>query len=107
MPQGQDGAQDNRLVLTAQIVEMSALRHTPVGIPVIGLKLRHVSRQVENSLPREVSCEIEAVALGPQAERVRAGAGLTLRLEGFLAQKSQRNTRPVLHIQRIEFIEGN
>lgn len=99
--------EQNLVRLSGVLVEKSALRHTPTGIPVQGFLLAHSSGQIENALPREVVVELEALALGQVALVLKAAdMGVKLVAEGFLAQKSLRNKRPVLHVNRIEFIEG-
>jgi primosomal replication protein N len=54
-----------------------------------------------------VEAEIGAIAFDTQA-RLLAGASLNsgLRLQGFLAAKSKRSRKLVLHVTDIEFIEG-
>ncbi len=97
----------NRVELTGQLIEISALRHTPAGVPVLGFTIRHCSRQVEAGLPREVDLEASGVALGIPANLL-AGArpGMQVRVSGFLAAKSLRSRQPVLHVNAIEFLEG-
>ena len=74
---------------------------------MLGMRVHHRSRQIENGLPRDVECEIEALAIGSVAEMLKAaGMDHRVRLEGFLAQKSLRNLKPVLHVEKIEFLEG-
>ncbi len=52
--------------------------------------------------------EIEAIAFEAQA-RLIAGARLEtpLRAEGFLCAKSAQSKKPVFHVTRIEFAEGD
>jgi primosomal replication protein N len=73
----------------------------------VEFKLRHESEQAEAGNPRKVEAEIGGIAFDAQA-RLLAGARLNteLKLHGFLAAKSKRSKRPVLHVTRIEFIEG-
>ncbi len=51
--------------------------------------------------------EVDAIAFESDA-RVVAGAqlGTVLKVEGFLAAKSRRSRKVVLHVTRIEFVEG-
>ncbi|HMV52644.1 MAG TPA: primosomal replication protein N [Rhodocyclaceae bacterium] len=99
---------DNQLRLTGRLVEIAAPRMTPAGVPARNCKLHHQSRQIEAGHPREVECEIEAVALGQVAHLIaQAGLGTQLRLTGFLARKSLRSARLVMHITQMEFVEGN
>lgn len=94
---------DNRLELSGEIVALDALRHTPAGIPLQTLVIRHASTQSEAGMRRRVECEIPAVAM---ADLVRQTSGLKvgdrIRVVGFLARKSVKSDRLVLHLHRIE-----
>jgi primosomal replication protein N len=108
LPEAESAAGDNRLVISGAVIEMSAMRRTPAGVAVLGFRLSHQSRQIENGLAREVVVELEAIALGDIALIAKAAQmGSQVRLEGFLAQKSLRNVKPVLHVEKIEFLEGH
>jgi primosomal replication protein N len=99
---------DNELRLTAHVVEGSPLRYTPAGIPLASVKLGHESRRIEAGVMREVSVELAAMAIGELAHvlaAVQPGARMTV--TGFLAAKSARSRTPVLHVNNIEFVEGN
>ncbi|MDH3461362.1 MAG: primosomal replication protein N [Burkholderiaceae bacterium] len=54
----------NRFVLDAQLVERSAVRYTPAGLPAIDLSLKHASKLSEAGHLRNVSLEMRAVAIG-------------------------------------------
>ena len=97
----------NALRLDARIAELQPLRRTPAGIPVATCSLAHESKQVEAGVARDVSVEVQAVAIGELAS-VLAGAtpGMRIRATGFLAAKSLRSRVPVLHLSKIEFLEG-
>ena len=98
----------NELRLDARVAEVLPLRRTPAGIPVASCVLAHESKQVEAGLTREVSVEVQAVALGDLAAVLAAAIpGSALRATGFLAAKSLRSRTPVLHLNTIEFLEGN
>lgn len=80
---------------------------TPAGVPVLGFRIRHRSRQVEAGLPRDVEVEIQAKAMGQVASLLAdAKLGFYVRVTGFLAQKSARSRQPVFHVNTIEFVEG-
>lgn len=89
----------NQTVLTASIVELGSLRHTPAGLPALDLRLEHQSRCEEAGQPRQVALNLKALALGAVAERLgRQAPGSQWRFQGFLA--STRNGKSVvLHIQ--------
>jgi primosomal replication protein N len=93
--------------LSGRLLELSPLRYTPAGIPAVEFRLRHESEQEEAGKPRKVEAEIGGIAFEAQA-RLLAGAQLNtgLKLQGFLAAKSNRSKRLVLHVTNIEFIEG-
>jgi primosomal replication protein N len=90
------------------LLERGATRFTPAGIPVIEFRLAHVSQQSEADQMRQVECEMPCVALGQMALVMadsKPGDGLTL--NGFLAARSQNSRTLVLHVNKIEFLEGN
>jgi primosomal replication protein N len=92
----------NRLVLSATLVERSALRYTPAGLPALDLSLKHESEVSEDGQPRKVSMEMRAVAIGAVTQPLLAlelgAAGL---YAGFLA--GSRNGRGLrLHITSVE-----
>ncbi|MDX9718791.1 MAG: primosomal replication protein N [Thauera sp.] len=90
------------------MAEVLPLRRTPAGVPVASCMLAHESKQVEAGLTREVSVELQAVALGDLAAVLAAATpGGPMRITGFLAAKSLRSRTPVLHLTTIEFLEGN
>jgi primosomal replication protein N len=98
----------NRVELTGRIAALGALRHTPAGVPVIEFGIRHESEVLEAGTKRKVSADIEAIAFETQA-RVVAGTALDrpVRVAGFLAAKSRRSRKLVLHVTQIEFVEGD
>jgi len=54
-----------------------------------------------------VSAELSAVAFEAQARLIAARPlGSGLKLEGFLAARTRRSKRLVLHVTHMEFIEG-
>ena len=91
----------NRMVLSAVLLERGAMRYTPAGLPVLDCRLQHQSTVSEDGLPRQVSLEIKALAIGalsrPLALMVLGQAGL---FAGFLA--TTRNGRGMLfHITEL------
>jgi primosomal replication protein N len=97
----------NRLCLEAELVELQPIRLTPAGIPVSGCALQHTSKQLEAGLARHVSMELQAVAIGELAKVLAAAVpGMSMRVTGFLAARSQRSRSLVLHLDTIEFLEG-
>jgi primosomal replication protein N len=98
----------NRIELSGRLQARDAQRYTPAGQPVVEFRLEHESEQYEAGHGRRVSCQVACVALGaPASLLVAAKLGDGLRLKGFLAAKSLKNPTPVLHVNEIEFVEGN
>ena len=97
----------NRVDLTGRLAVLGALRYTPAGIPVVEFGILHESEILEAGTKRKVGAEIAAIAFETQA-RMLAGATLDqrLRVTGFLAAKSRRSKKLVLHVTQIEFVEG-
>lgn len=93
----------NQVSLSAKVSAREVLRHTPAGIPVVTLTLTHQSTQVEANVPRQVQASIEALALGPVALRMdRLQVAQGVRVTGFLANRSRRSSRVVLHVNEFE-----
>jgi primosomal replication protein N len=88
------------------LVEREALRYTPAGVPIVGMKLAHQSSQREAGAERQVEFEMAAIAADAVALRMsRVPLGATLRIDGFLATR-RRNTRSlVLHVTGFELSE--
>lgn len=101
-PLAQAVAGVNRLVLSAQLVERGALRYTPAGVPAFDLGLKHESQVLEDGLPRQVSLEIRAVAIGEVTRRVGAlELGNSGEFAGFLS--AGRNGRGLLfHVTALD-----
>jgi primosomal replication protein N len=97
----------NQVCLSGTLVEMSALRYTPAGLAAVEFRIRHESSRIEAGTERKVRAEVAAVAFDTVARQIAAtGLGTALRAEGFLAAKSQRSAKIVLHVTNIEFMEG-
>ncbi len=98
----------NELRLDARVAEVLPLRRTPAGVPIASCVLAHESKQVEAGVARDVAVELQALVVGDLASVLAAAApGVALRVTGFIAAKSLRSRRPVLHLNTIEFLEGN
>jgi len=96
----------NRVGLTAALVEREAIRYTPAGIPIVGLKLSHQSVQREAGADRTVEMEISAIAADRVALRIdRVALGTELKLEGFLAPRRRNVKALVLHVTEFELNE--
>ncbi|HJW25439.1 MAG TPA: primosomal replication protein N [Rhodocyclaceae bacterium] len=98
----------NRIELAGRLNQRKVLRYTPAGVPVSEGVLEHSSQQIEAGAPRQVECEVLVVALGEAARWLQAvPLGGAVKLTGFLAAKSRHSKTPVLHVNSIEFLEGN
>ena len=94
-------------MLTAQVIEKSALRHTPAGLPALDVSLKHASAEVQQlGATRNLDFEIRARAVGPLAEPLLAAElGVEHAFEGFLG--AARNGRGIVfNIQSIELKRG-
>jgi len=83
-------------------MERTALRYTPAGVAVIEARLQHESEAVEAGISRRLQFPFAAIALGGAAQQLageRLGSELTLR--GFLAPRSRRSTRLLVHVLEI------
>jgi primosomal replication protein N len=98
----------NCIELSGKLVERKALRYTPAGIPVSEGLLQHASAQTESGIERQVEVEIAVLALGETARWLQAAPlGGAVSVTGFLAARSRNSKTPVLHVNTIEFLEGN
>lgn len=98
----------NELRLDARVAEVLPLRRTPAGVPIASCVLAHESKQIEAGVTREVSVELQAVAVGDLAGVLAAASpGVCVKITGFLAAKSLRSRSPVVHLNTIEFLQGN
>ncbi|MBI4938803.1 MAG: primosomal replication protein N [Nitrosomonadales bacterium] len=96
----------NRFAVDGELAEIEGLRYTPAGLERVALKIRHASTRLEAGMPRQVRCEIPALALGAAAKRASAlQTGQRVRAEGFMAQRSLRSAQLVMHIENIMTLE--
>jgi primosomal replication protein N len=97
----------NQVRLRAVPVARSAMRYTPAGIPVSELSLRHEGTVTESGVERQLGFEFAAVAVGPIAVALeREPLGKALEIAGFIAPKSRRSTRLIVHITEYASTEG-
>ena len=94
--------QVNRCVIDGELVELDDFRYTPAGPARARSPLRHASSQQEAGIARQVQCDIPAISLDAAALKAsKLQLGQQVRVEGFLAQRSLRNTQLILHIENI------
>jgi primosomal replication protein N len=98
-----DELKQNRLTITAILAAKEPLRYSPAGVPILNCRLVHQSEQIEAGLPRSVTCEIPAVAVGDIAAKLEMKQPETeWQFTGFLATRRRFETAE-LHI--VEFME--
>ena len=67
----------NRFALTAGIIEISPIRYTPSGLPVVECRLEHESQLEEAGVSRKVKLLLKAKAVGMLAGRLAKYSGLS------------------------------
>jgi primosomal replication protein N len=95
----------NRYEVQGVISELSPLRYTPAGIPVLEFLLSHESEVTEAGQPRRIALSLTVVAMGDLAQM--AGTmrlGCKVRLQGFLAPVRKDSHKYRLHAQLIQQI---
>lgn len=100
--------QANSLEIEGLLVERSPRRLTPAGVPVVEGVLEHCSSVAEAGVEREIRATVPFVAVGDNALPLTdAPLGLRVKASGFIAAKSLKNGRLVLHVTELRFVEGN
>ena len=95
----------NLLVIDGEVVQIETLRYTPAGIPLLSFVLRHLSEQVEAGMQRRVECDVNAMVMGPLAEKSQIiKVGEFVKASGFLAKRSLKSTQLVMHINTLDKI---
>jgi len=76
----------NRLVVSAVLAQVYALRYTPAGIPALDMVLEHQSEAVQMGQTRQVQLVLRATAFGAHAETLATQSlGIGFEFQGFLA----------------------
>jgi primosomal replication protein N len=89
----------NQLRIRSKAVAKSALRYTPAGIAVLEASFEHEGTVTEATAARTLAFEFSAIALGAVAQALdREPLGRPMMLEGFIAPRTRRSTRLVMHI---------
>ena len=97
----------NRVQLGVTAVARADLRYTPAGVAVLALRIAHQGTVAEAGAERALQFELDAIALGDVAQRLaRIDLGARLNLTGFLAPRSRRSQRLVLHINEFVLDQG-
>jgi primosomal replication protein N len=97
----------NRVRLRGRLVERSATRYTPAGLPVTEARFSYDGALVEAGIERQLTFEFQAIGVGSVAEMLAALAlGVELEIDGFLAPASRRSQRLRIHITGYQEISG-
>ena len=89
----------NQLRIRAKAVAKSALRYTPAGVAVLEASFEYEGSVSEAAAERTLAFEFSVIALGAVAQGLdREPLGSTMVLEGFVAPRSRRTTRLLVHV---------
>jgi primosomal replication protein N len=92
----------NEVVIAGKLIECSALRYTPAGMPVLELTLAHESEVQQVGNQRSIQFEISIVAMGDLALMwQRSTLGQSLEVKGFLAPARRNSPKLVVHAAEI------
>lgn len=95
----------NRYEVQGVISELSPLRYTPAGVPVLEFLLSHESEVTEANQPRRIAFMLTVVAMGDLAQMTGTmSLGCKVRLQGFLAPVRKDSQKYRLHAQHIQQI---
>lgn len=100
--------EQNRLLLTGQILEIRNARISPAGVPQFEIVIEHRSRQMLSGKPREARLKMVVRMSGEAWSAVVAtlAQGSRVRIEGFLANASHLDAeKQVLHAQALEITD--
>ena len=97
----------NLLRISATKIATDALRHTPAGLAVSEASFRYEGSVIEAGSERKLGFEFAAVAVGPVAMSLdREPLGQPLEIAGFVAPKTRRSTRLIVHITEYTKTQG-
>ena len=89
----------DRLTISGTITEGKDLRYTPGGIAVWEGTLHHASEAFEAGAARRLEFDFSAIAFSDAAIRLaKEPVGRSLQMIGFIAPRSVRTQRLVVHI---------
>lgn len=87
------------------VAQLATVRYTPAGLPLLEFVVQHASEQHEAGVKRKAECELAVIAIGDIVDRASAiQPGDQVKLAGFIARRSLKSTRLVLHLNAIEII---
>ena len=100
-----NGLAVNRFEVQGLISELSPLRYTPAGVPVLEFLLSHESEVTEAGQLRRIALSLVVVAMGDLAQMAgMMRLGSKVRLQGFLAPVRKDSQKYRLHAQHIQQI---
>lgn len=89
----------NIVTLNAVLVAKEAVRYTPAGIEVFDGVFHHRSEVTHAGVPRKVEFDFPAVTYGDMAGELNAAElGSEMTLKGYLAPRSSKSQRLIVHI---------
>ncbi len=96
----------NQLRIRGTALAKTALRQTPAGVAVLEVSFEHVGTVTEATAARTLAFEFSAVALGAVAQALdREPLGTPMMLAGFVAPRTRRSARLVMHVTEYK-VEG-
>lgn len=94
--------------MRARVVSKENVRHTPAGIPVLSLQVEHRSTLAEAGHKRDINLILDCVVIGEHTKHFeQLPSGSELQLTGFLANRSNKSSWVVFHINEFEEIAGD
>jgi primosomal replication protein N len=92
----------NHFEVVARILEISATRYTPAGLPVVDCQLEHDSILEEAGAQRKIHLLLKSVVMGTVAEKmIQLPLEKLCKFSGFLAS-TQKSKSVIFHIQSIQ-----
>lgn len=95
----------NKLVLNGQVINITPLRYTPAGVPVVEFDLDHESEVMESDIVRLLKFEMVVMLMGDMAlMNKHLKLGQAVEVEGFMAPARKNSPRFKLHAQQLRLI---
>ena len=92
----------NQTIICGEIIKLAELRYTPAGVAIVEFNIRHQSNQLNAGIPRQVTCDISAIAFDQIAMMIiKFEIGHRVKLTGFLTKKSKMSQQLVLHVNNV------
>ena len=89
----------NLIQISGTLTSREAVRYTPAGIVVFEGVFHHRTELTEAGRVRKLEYDFPAIAFGATAEALNASPlGVDMTIKGFLAPRTMRSTRLIVHI---------